>query len=53
MRIIAGQAGGRRLLAPSGLDTRPTSDKIRAAIRAGNYAVYKKRMLDGLREERA
>ncbi|MBQ6904035.1 MAG: tRNA-guanine transglycosylase, partial [Lachnospiraceae bacterium] len=29
------------------------TESIRAAIRAGNYAVYKKRMLDGLREERA
>ena len=29
------------------------TESIRAAIRAGNYAVYKKRMLEELREERA
>lgn len=31
-RIIAGSARGRRLVAPKGLDTRPTSDKVRGAI---------------------
>lgn len=30
-RIIAGAARGRRLVAPKGLDTRPTSDKVRGA----------------------
>jgi 16S rRNA (guanine(966)-N(2))-methyltransferase RsmD len=31
-RIIAGTAKGRRLVAPRGLATRPTSDKVRAAV---------------------
>ncbi len=31
-RIIAGSARGRRLVAPKGLATRPTSDKVRGAI---------------------
>ena len=32
MRIIAGALGGRRLAAPAGDDTRPTSDRVREAI---------------------
>lgn len=32
MRIISGNAGGRRLIAPSGDKTRPTSDKIRGSL---------------------
>ncbi|MBQ3424951.1 MAG: 16S rRNA (guanine(966)-N(2))-methyltransferase RsmD [Clostridia bacterium] len=32
MRIISGEAKGRTLYAPSGAQTRPTSDKIRGAI---------------------
>lgn len=31
MRIIAGTLGGRRLIAPKGLDTRPTTDRVREA----------------------
>ncbi|HSM93092.1 MAG TPA: 16S rRNA (guanine(966)-N(2))-methyltransferase RsmD [Anaeromyxobacteraceae bacterium] len=31
-RIIAGEARGRRLVAPKGLGTRPTSDKVRGAV---------------------
>jgi 16S rRNA (guanine(966)-N(2))-methyltransferase RsmD len=31
-RIIAGTARGRRLAVPSGLATRPTSDKVRGAV---------------------
>jgi 16S rRNA (guanine966-N2)-methyltransferase len=31
-RIIAGSARGRRLLAPKGQGTRPTSDKVRGAV---------------------
>lgn len=31
-RIIAGEAKGRRLVAPRGLGTRPTSEKIRGAV---------------------
>ena len=32
MRIVAGAARGRRLVAPAGSSTRPTSDKVRAAV---------------------
>jgi 16S rRNA (guanine966-N2)-methyltransferase len=32
VRVIAGEFGGRRLTAPSGSDTRPTSDRVREAL---------------------
>lgn len=32
MRVIAGVFGGRRLQAPAGSDTRPTSDRVREAL---------------------
>jgi 16S rRNA (guanine966-N2)-methyltransferase len=32
VRIVAGQYRGRRLTAPSGLDVRPTSDRVREAL---------------------
>lgn len=32
MRVVAGSLGGRRLEAPPGTDTRPTSDKVRQAV---------------------
>ncbi len=32
MRIVAGTAGGRRLVVPSGRDTRPTSERVREAL---------------------
>ncbi|HLJ69106.1 MAG TPA: 16S rRNA (guanine(966)-N(2))-methyltransferase RsmD [Chloroflexota bacterium] len=32
MRVIAGQVKGHRLRAPRGVETRPTSDKVRGAI---------------------
>ena len=32
MRVVAGVARGRRLEAPDGADTRPTSDRVREAI---------------------
>lgn len=32
MRVIAGRLGGRRLVAPRGLATRPTSDRVREAL---------------------
>jgi 16S rRNA (guanine966-N2)-methyltransferase len=31
MRVVAGSAGGLRLVAPPGRDTRPTSDRVREA----------------------
>ncbi len=32
MRVVAGEAKGRRLRAPAGIGTRPTSDRVREAI---------------------
>ncbi len=32
MRVIAGSLGGRRLVAPPGRATRPTSDRVREAL---------------------
>lgn len=32
MRVISGRFGGRRLVAPSGATTRPTSDRVKEAI---------------------
>ena len=32
MRVIAGRLGGRRLKAPAGSSTRPTSDRVREAL---------------------
>jgi 16S rRNA (guanine966-N2)-methyltransferase len=32
VRIVAGVAGGRKLQAPAGRETRPTSDRVREAI---------------------
>ena len=32
MRIIAGEARGRKLFAPAGEDTRPTADRIRESL---------------------
>ena len=32
MRVVAGRFGGRRLTAPAGRDTRPTSDRVREAL---------------------
>ena len=32
MRVIAGQAKGRRLMAPKGMFTRPTADRVKEAI---------------------
>lgn len=31
-RVVAGSAGGRRLVTPTGRDTRPTSDRVREAL---------------------
>jgi len=32
MRVISGELGGRKLLAPEGTTTRPTTDKVRQAV---------------------
>ena len=46
-RVIAGVAGGRRLIVPSGRDTRPTSDRAREGLFATVQALLGP--LDGLR----
>ncbi|HZB32863.1 MAG TPA: 16S rRNA (guanine(966)-N(2))-methyltransferase RsmD [Streptosporangiaceae bacterium] len=46
-RVIAGAAGGRRLIVPSGRDTRPTSDRAREGLFATVHALLGS--LDGLR----
>lgn len=42
MRIISGTAGGRRLVAPAGDKTRPTSDKIRGSL----FNILSSRVID-------
>lgn len=32
MRVIAGELGGRKLVSPKGLSTRPTSDRVKEAL---------------------
>jgi len=32
MRVISGEFGGRKLVAPPGMSTRPTTDKVRQAV---------------------
>lgn len=32
MRVVAGELGGRRIVAPDGTSTRPTTDRVREAI---------------------
>ena len=32
MRVITGSARGRKLIAPEGMDTRPTTDKVKEAV---------------------
>ncbi len=46
MRIIAGTLGGRRLVAPRGLATRPTSDRVREALFSALGDVSGARVLD-------
>jgi 16S rRNA (guanine966-N2)-methyltransferase len=38
-RVIAGNAGGRRLSVPAGRDTRPTSDRAREGLFSTVYAI--------------
>lgn len=48
-RIVAGSAGGRTLRTPPGRGTRPTSEKVRAAVfdaLAGRDAIHGARVLD-------
>lgn len=46
MRVIAGRYGGRRLTAPRGRTTRPTSDRVREALFAMLGDVEGARVLD-------
>lgn len=46
MRVIAGRLGGRKLVAPRGLSTRPTSDRVREALFSALGAVMGARVLD-------
>ncbi len=46
MRVIAGGLGGRRLRAPRGLATRPTSDRVREALFSALGHVTSARVLD-------
>lgn len=46
MRVIAGRLGGRRLRAPRGLATRPTSDRVREALFSALGDLYGTRVLD-------
>ncbi len=46
MRVIAGRLGGRRLQAPAGRVTRPTSDRVREAVFAMLGALEGARVLD-------
>ena len=45
MRVIAGTYKGRRLQAPPGLDTRPTSDRVREAL----FSILGARRVEGAR----
>jgi 16S rRNA (guanine966-N2)-methyltransferase len=46
MRVVAGRLGGRRLRAPRGRDTRPTSDRVREAVFSMLGPVEGARVLD-------
>ncbi len=46
MRVIAGELGGRRLLAPRGWRVRPTSDRVREAIFSALGEIRGSRVLD-------
>jgi 16S rRNA (guanine966-N2)-methyltransferase len=46
MRVIAGALGGRKLVAPRGRGTRPTSDRVREALFSALGGVEGERVLD-------
>ena len=46
MRVVAGRLGGRRLAAPAGAGTRPTSDRVREALFSLLGPVEDARVLD-------
>jgi 16S rRNA (guanine966-N2)-methyltransferase len=46
MRVVAGRLGGRRLQAPAGAGTRPTSDRVREALFSALGPLDGERVLD-------
>ncbi|MEK6252104.1 MAG: RsmD family RNA methyltransferase [Actinomycetota bacterium] len=46
MRVVAGELGGRRLVAPRGWSVRPTSDRVREAIFSALGDIEGARVLD-------
>jgi 16S rRNA (guanine966-N2)-methyltransferase len=46
MRVVAGELGGRRLVAPRGWKVRPTSDRVREAIFSALGSIEGARVLD-------
>jgi 16S rRNA (guanine966-N2)-methyltransferase len=46
VRVIAGTLGGRRLVAPRGLETRPSSDRVREALFMALGALEGARVVD-------
>jgi 16S rRNA (guanine966-N2)-methyltransferase len=46
MRVVAGELGGRRLVAPRGWRVRPTSDRVREAIFSALGVIEGARVLD-------
>ncbi|MCW2994081.1 MAG: rsmD [Conexibacter sp.] len=46
MRVISGRLGGRRISAPPGTDTRPTSDRVREALFSALGPLQGERALD-------
>jgi len=49
MRIITGIAKGRKIMAPEGMDTRPTSDRVKESlfnILDNKIDIYEKKVLD-------
>ncbi|MBK8257581.1 MAG: 16S rRNA (guanine(966)-N(2))-methyltransferase RsmD [Polyangiaceae bacterium] len=46
MRVIAGALGGRTLVAPRGMSTRPTTDRVREALFSALASVHNARVLD-------
>jgi 16S rRNA (guanine966-N2)-methyltransferase len=46
VRVVAGRLGGRRLVAPAGRATRPTSDRVREAVFSMLGPLHGERVLD-------
>ena len=47
MRVITGTARGRRLLEPEGMDTRPTTDRVKEGIFSSiQFEIEGRRVLD-------